>query len=264
MKIKNFLVPFVLGIVVSLNVIAQEMGGTMYVAAKTGLSIREKPDAGAKVLDKIPYGTKITVLELGEERKGITTEGMLGYWQKVKYNNKTGYIIDSYLFPWAPPKLTTIKESDNYRMKNYLAQVSVPFGVRLTVKSGKMNNLDEAGWQVTKQLYKNGAERHEQVGYEYGSDVYFLPGFSLQQGFLLLRLIPEFKAMIGDKDEFPKESKKFKKGEIEYEIKIEKQDFGEDYSWIEKIHIEYSDGPSFVLEMFMLDNQLVILMASGV
>lgn len=264
MKIKIFLVPLVLGIVISFNVIAQEMGGTMYVAAKTGLSIREKPDAAATVLDKIPYGTKITVLELEEERKSNTTEGMLGFWQKVKYNNKTGFILDSYLLPWAPPKLATIKESDSYRMKNYLAQVAVPFGAKLTVKSGKMNNLNEAGWQVTKQLYKNGAEWHEHVGYEYGSTVYFLPGFTLQQGFLLLRLIPEFKELIGEKDEFPKESKTFKKGEIEYQVKIDKQVFNEDYSWVEKIHIEYSDGASYIFELYMLDNQLVIFLASGV
>ncbi len=246
-------------VILSVGASAQLMGGTMYVAAKTGLSIREKPEVGAKVLDKIPYGTKITVLEYGEEKKSITTEGMLGYWQKVKYNNKTGFIIDSYLFPWAPPKLATVKE-----MKNYLAQVTVPFGGKLTVKSGTMNNIEEAGWQVTKQLYKNGAEWHKHLGYEYGSDVYFLPGFSLQQGFLLLRLIPEFKEIIGEKDEFPTESKTFKKGEIDYEIKVQKQTFGEDYSWIEKIHIEYSDGATYIFELYMLDNQLVIFMASGV
>ena len=259
MKKIFFFVPLVLGIVVSLNVIAQEMGGTMYVAAKTGLSIREKPDATAKVLDKIAYGTKVTLLELGEERKSNTSEGMLGFWQKVTYNNKTGFILYSYLLPWAPPKLSSIKD-----FKNYLAQITAPFGATLMVKSGKMNNLNEAGWQINKQLYKNGAEWHEHIGYEFGSTTYFLPGLTLQQGFLLLRLIPEFKELIGEKDEFPKENKKFKKGEIEYEIKIEKRDFGEDYTWVEKIHIEYSDGPSYVLEMYMLDSQLVILMASGV
>jgi uncharacterized protein YgiM (DUF1202 family) len=246
-------------IIISIDAAAQLMGGTMYVAAKTGLSIRENPEVGAKVLDKIPYGTKITILEYGEEKKGITTEGMLGYWQKVKYNNKTGYIIDSYLLPWAPPKLTTVKE-----MKNYLALVTVPFGAKLTVKSGTMNNIEEGGWQTTKQLYKNGAEWHEHLGYEYGSDVYFLPGFSLQQGFLLLRLIPEFKDVIGEKDEFPKENKTYKKGEIGYEIKIEKRTFGEEYTWVDKIHIEYSDGASYIFELYMLDNQLVIFMASGV
>ncbi len=257
---KNFFLLVLL--IVSLGTSAQLMGGTLYVAAKTGLSIREKPETGAKVIDKIPYGTKITVLEYGEEKKGITTEGMLGYWQKVKYNNKTGYVVDSYLFPWAPPKLTTVKE-----MKNYLAQVTVPFGGKLIVKSGTMNNIEESGWEIHKQLYKNGAEWHEHLGYEYGSNAYFLPGFSLQQGFLLLRLIPEFKEVFGDKDEFPSESKTFKKGEVEYTIKIDKQIFGEgEYksSWIEKIRVEYSPDASYNFEMYMLDNQLVIFFGSGV
>jgi hypothetical protein len=253
---KLFLLAFVF---VSFNAAAQLMGGTMYVAAKTGLSIREKPEVGAKVLDKIPYGIKITLLEYGEERKGITTEGMLGYWQKVKYNNKIGFIIDTYLLPWAPPKLTTVKE-----MKNYLAQVSVPFGAKLTIKSGTMNNIEEGGWQTSKQLYKNGAEWHGHLGYEYGSDIYFLPGFSIQQGFLLLRLIPAFKEVIGEKDEFPKESKIVTKGEIEYAVSVEKRTFGEEYTWVDKIKIEYTDGATYIFELYMLDNQLVIFMASGV
>lgn len=243
---------------VSIIAVAQQ-NSTMYVAAKTGLSIREKPEAASKVLEKIPYGTKITRLEMTEEKKSITTEGILGYWQKVKYNNKTGYIVDSYLFPWPPPKLTTVKE-----MKNYFSQVTVPFGAKLLVKSGTMNNISEGGWQVTKQLYKNGAEWHEHQGYEYGSDIYFLPGFSLEQGFLLLRMIPEFKEVIGEKDEFPTASKKFKKGDIDYEITVEKRSFGEEFVWVDKIHIEYSEGATYIFEMYMLDNQLVIFMASGV
>jgi uncharacterized protein YgiM (DUF1202 family) len=76
-------------LIISFSILAQQYG-TMYVAAKTGLSIREKQDAASKVLDKIPYGTKITLLETNEERKSIVTEGITGYWQKVKYNNKTG------------------------------------------------------------------------------------------------------------------------------------------------------------------------------
>ncbi|MBL0131414.1 MAG: hypothetical protein IPP43_10075 [Chitinophagaceae bacterium] len=119
-------------------------------------------------------------------------------------------------------------------MKNYLSQVTVPYGGKLIVKSGIMNNMEEGGWEIQKQLYKNGAEWHRHLGYEYGSDVYFLPGFSLQQGFLLLRLIPEFKEVFGEKDVFPTESKTFKKGEVEYELKVEKEMFG-DAAWYTKI-----------------------------
>jgi Bacterial SH3 domain len=250
---------FIALLFISFSTAAQLTGGTLYVAAKTGLSIRDKPEVGAKVLDKIPYGTKITVVEYGAENKSIATEGILGYWQKVIYNNKTGYVIDSYLFPWAPPKLAAVKE-----MKSYLAQITVPFGGKLVTKSGTMNQIDEGGWEIKKQLYKNGAEWHEHLGYEYHSDVFFLPGFTIQKGFLLLRLIPEFKEVFSEKEEFPLESKKYTRGEIEYEVIIQKKQFEDSYPWIEKIRIEYSDGAYYFLEMYMLDNQLVIFYGSGV
>jgi hypothetical protein len=243
-------------LLVSLHLSAQQYG-TMYVAARTGLSMRENADAGAKVLDKIPYGTKITIIQSEEELKSISTEGITGYWQKVKYNNKTGYILDSYLFPWPPPKLATVKE-----MKNYLAQVTVPFGAKLIVKSGSMNNITEGGWQLDKQLYKNGAEWHQFHGYEYGSDTYFLPGFTLEQGFLLLRLIPEFKEVFGEKDEFPTKTTTIKKGDVEYLIKVDK--WQEDSPFIQKIHIEFSPDASYIFDMYILDNQLVIFYGSGV
>jgi hypothetical protein len=251
-----FLLPL---LVISFAAAAQQ-SGSMYVAAKTGLSIREKPDAAAKVLDKIPYGTKISIIRQDEELKRITTEGISGYWQKVKYNNKTGYIVDSYLFPWPPPKLATVKE-----MKNYFAQVTVPFGSKLVIKNGTIHNIEEDGWEINKQLYKNGAEWHQYFGYESGSNAYFLPGFSMEQGFLLARLIPEFKDVFGEKDEFPTENKTFKKGDVEYTITVNKQVWeGQIFPYVEKIHVEFSPDVSFTFDMFLVDGELVITFGGGV
>jgi hypothetical protein len=239
---------------------AAQQSGTMYVAAKSGLSIREKPDAAAKVLDKIPYGTKITLIQDTLELKSLVTEGITGYWQKVKYNNKTGYILDSYLFPWPPPKLATVKE-----MKNYFAQVTVPFGARLVVKNGSMNNIEESGWEINKQLYKNGAEWHGYSGYESGSNAYFLPGFSIEQGFLLVRLIPEFKEVFGEKEEFPTETKTYKKGDVEYSVTVNKMVWdGQTYPYVEKIHVEFSPDASWSFDMSIVDGELVISFGGGV
>lgn len=247
---------------ISFSSFAQHSFGTYYVAAKTGLSMRETPEAGGKVVDKIPYGTKVTTLDDGNEWKSISTEGLTGYWKKVKYNNKTGYIADIYLFPWAPPKLATATG-----MKQYLAQVSLPFGQKLVTRNGTMNQISESGWELSKQLYKNGAEHHEFLAYEYGSDTYFLPDFSFQQGFLLLRLLPEFKDLFGEKDEFPTASKKISKDGKEYDIKLVKYGDSEDYggpSEIQKITISYEDGASYLFEMYIHENQLVIFFSGGV
>ncbi|OSZ81400.1 hypothetical protein CAP36_09245 [Chitinophagaceae bacterium IBVUCB2] len=256
---KFFLLVLVL---VSINSWSQVFDRIMYVAAKSGLSIRETADANAKVLDKIPYGTKISLIDEDGGWKEIITEGLTGYWRKVKFNNKTGYIVDSYLFPWPPPKLATVKD-----MKQYLAQVAAPFGQQLIIRSGKTAEMTESGWELKKQLYKNGAEHQEFNGYEYGSDTYFLPGFGLQQGFLLCRLITQFQEVFGEKDEFPTTSKKFKKGEREYEIELRKRVEEADYAGpfsIEKIRIGYEDGAYYEFEMYILENQLVISISAGV
>ncbi len=256
---KNFFLLVLIAI--SIRSSAQVANDVMYVAAKSGLSIRENPDAGAKVLDKIPYGTKVSLIDEDGGWKEIITEGLTGYWRKVKFNNKTGYIVDSYLFPWPPPKLTTVKD-----MKQYLAQATTLFGQKLVIRSGKTAEMTESGWELKKQLYKNGAEHHEFNGYEYGSDTYFLPGFGLQQGFLLCRLIPEFKEVFGEKDEFPTISKKFKKGEREYDIEVRKRVEEAEYAGpfsIEKIRIGFEEGAYYEFEMYMLENQLVISFGAG-
>ncbi|MCX6319098.1 MAG: SH3 domain-containing protein [Bacteroidetes bacterium] len=241
---------------------AQLFNGTYYVAAKTGLSMREKPEAGSKVLDKIPYGTKVTTINEDSAWKEIITENMTGYWKKVKFNNKTGYIIDSYLFPWPPPKLATVKD-----MKQYLVQNGAIAGPKVVTRSGNASEMTEGGWELTKQLYKNGGEYHEFFGYEYNSNTYFLPGFSIQQGFLLCRLIAEFKQVFGEKEEFPLVSKTYKKDDHEYDVKVIRTSNDPDDTspfTIEKIKIGFEDGAYYEFELFMLENQLVIFFSGGV
>lgn len=238
----------------TIKLTAQER--TMYVVAKTGLNIREKPEVNAKVLDKIPYATKIVWQESGENAKKIITEGLTGYWRKVTYNDKTGYIIDSYLFPAVPPAAGT------KTLKDYLAQISVLFGDNLVVTKGAMENVEEGGSQLSKQLYKNGAEWHEFQGYEYNSMMYFVPGVTMQQAFLLVRLIPEFAEYISEKDEYITANKKLKKKDRDYEYKVEKETFG-DTPWINKITIGFEDGAIYKFEMFQTDAQVVIFYGSG-
>lgn len=257
---KKLFIAAVVTTLLAISVAAQS--GVQYVAAKSGLSMRETPAASAKVVEKIPYGTKVSIIEEDGDWKEIITEGLTGYWRKVKFNNKTGYIVDSYLLPWPPPKINTTKY-----LKQYLTQVTTFFGQKLVIKSGKEVQLTESGWELHKQLYKNGAGYHEFFGYEYGSDTYFLPGFSLQQGFLLCRLLDEFSEVFGEKGEFPTANKKFKKGEREYDIQLLKRNTEEEYggpSTIEKIKIFYEDGAYYQFEMYLHDGQLVIFFSGGV
>jgi len=225
-----------------------------YVAAKSGLSMREKPDAKATVLIKIPYGTKLTVNY--EEIINISTEGMEGAWAKTTYNGKTGYIVNSYLLPVAPPKAAT------KTMKEYLSQLSAPAGTPVILKNGNTNDPESLGSSLKKQLFKNGAEYHEEQFYEANNNNYFLPGFTIQQGFILVRLIPEFKDVFNDKDEFPTATKTFKKDNREYTVKVEKA--SDDANWIEKISVDYEDGAIYHFSMLVVGGQLMIVFGGGV
>ncbi|HVF97682.1 MAG TPA: SH3 domain-containing protein [Flavisolibacter sp.] len=227
-----------------------------YVAAKSGLSLRDKPDSKAAVLGKIPYGSAITTTSV-DPAISISTEGLNGMWVKTTHEGKTGYVINAYLLPQAPPK-ASVKT-----MKEYLAQLSAAAGTALVVKGGNTANVEEGGTETKKQLYKNGAEFHSVSGYEWNNDTYFLPEFTVEQGFLLVRLIAEFKTVFADGGALPRKARTFKKGDAEYEIKVESEEFG-GYQWMKRIVVEYSDGATFTFEMFTLGNQLVISFGGGV
>lgn len=228
-----------------------------YVAARTGLNMREKPESNAKVLTKIPYGTAITPGTPAEDSKRADVEGFSGYWKKITYNNQSGYIIDAFLLP-IPPPTAGIKT-----IKDYFRQISIPFGDSLVVDQGSLENADEGGSRMVKQFFKNGGEWHEFTGYEYNSMTYFLPRLTLQQAFILFRLLPEFNSYITEKDPFINSNRKFIRNGREYEYRVDKELFG-DTPWIERIRIDYEEGALYHFEMFQLDNQIVISYGAGV
>jgi hypothetical protein len=175
---------------------------------------------------------------------------------KNSYGGKTGYIVNSYLLPTEPPKATA------KTMKEYFQQISVPIGMPLSVKTGDPDLDEGAVSTIKKILYKNGVEIHEEQFYEANNNNYFLPGFTIQQGFILVRLIPEFKNVFNDKDKFPATTKTFKKDNREYTVKVEKAD--DDTNWIEKISVEYEDGVIYHFSMFVAGGQLMIVFGGGV
>lgn len=170
---------------------------TVYNAYKPGLSMRDKPGLQATVLTKIPYGEKLTMVNAFNDTVTVINEGMTGYWNLVEYKGQKGYVVGIYLLDIAPPK-ATVKT-----MQEYFNQLSVVAGPAVTTATGKDD--EEMHSRYKKQLYKNGCEYHEAHFYESGYNTYFIPGLTLQQGFILTRLIPEFIDVFISKEERKKE-----------------------------------------------------------
>lgn len=246
---------FILSLFICLAAFTQH---TYYAAAKAGLSIREQPGTSAKILDKIPYGEKLTTIAGDANQPAISTEGFNGFWWKISYNGKTGYIVSSYVLPLPAPKAGT------KTLPDYFAQVSAVNGSPLTIKKSDaaLNEMGES--ELTKQLYKNGMEWHRSQGYEFGSDVYMLPDFTIEQCYLLMRLIGQYPELIADKDVFPSKNSSIKNpvGDKTIEVIRDKQDGPG--GPIQKIKITLAQGAYTKFEIFMLDTQAVIFYSSGV
>jgi uncharacterized protein YgiM (DUF1202 family) len=229
-----------------------------YVAAKNGLSVREKPEITAKVLDKIPYGQKIEANTEDQQYGQVSTEGFNGWWSKVTFNGKTGYIVNSYLLPFAPPK------SETKDLKEYIAQISEPLASPSILKKGT-NNEDGFGEMIlTKQYYKNGAEWHDYQGYEYNSFAVILPGMKVKDAWLLLRLLKCYPELVGENETFPVKNSAISKDPVSKKITVEKETYTPTNFYIKKIKIEGEAGAIYNLEISEWDDQVLIYFNAGV
>jgi hypothetical protein len=231
---------------------------TYYAAAKAGLSIREQAGTNAKVLDKIPYGEKLTIVPNTEHQVAISTEGFNGYWWKVKYKDKTGYIVSSYVLPVPVPK-AGIKT-----LPDYFAQVSAPAGNPLVIKKSDQALQETGESTLTKQLYKNGMEWHKTEGYEYGSYLYIIPDLTIEQCFLLIRLIGQYPDLIAEKDIFPTKRSVVKVDNGDKTIEVERENYDGKPGPVKKIKIGLAQGAITEFEIFLLDTQAIIFWTSGV
>lgn len=229
-----------------------------YAAAKAGLSMREQPNTSAKVLEKITYGEKLVTVADNDPVVAIATEGFNGFWWKVKYNNKTGYIVNSYVLPAAPPKAGVKTLSD------YFAQVSTKTGSPLLIKKSEaaLNEMGES--TISKQLYKNGMEWQEEKGYENGSSLYLLPDFTIEQCFLLVRLLGQYPELIGDKEPFPVKNSSAKTEYGSKSIEVQREIYNGKPGAVQKIKIIVEQGAITEFEIFILGTQAIIFWASGV
>lgn len=232
---------------------------TYYAAAKAGLSLREQPSTNAKVLDKIPYGEKISVPAVDTfPPVAISTEGFNGFWWHVNYNGKSGFIVSSYVLPLPAPKAGT------KTLKDYFTQVSSLVGDPLIIKKTDLS-LNEMGEStLTKQFYMNGMEWHRWEGYESASELCLLPDFTIEQCYLLVRLIGQYPELVSDKDIFPSKNSTIKNATGDKTIEVEREKYDGKAGPVNKIKIISAQGAVTEFEIYLLETQAVIFWSSGV
>jgi hypothetical protein len=82
-----------------------------YVAAESGLSLRDQPDVSAKMLTKLAYGDVIGIIEKTDEKLVILDGGkkISGEWVKVETRNHIGYVFNGYLSPYKIARTINLK-----------------------------------------------------------------------------------------------------------------------------------------------------------
>lgn len=246
---------FVLLLLSTIQLWAQD--GVFYIAARNGLSLREQPNASSKSITKIPYGQQVTIKYITDNVYKYNAEGLDGMWVSVTYNGQTGYIVDNYLLPTPPPKAGV---ND---LKQYLEQLSSTTGAPLEIKRS-IAELEGGSISLKKQLFKNGAEYHLQNGYEAHTYTFFLPDYNLQQAFVLLRFLSEYKTALGANDVLPSTNTTIKRGETEITVKVETEDYGDGNKRVVRLKLSYEEGALYDIEVFELGNQVVVSVSGGV
>ena len=217
-----------------------------YAASRSGLNLRESPNTAAAVVNKIPYGAKVA--KAADTDPGeIVTEGMTGRWLRVTYEGRPGYVADVYLLPFPPPQ----GSADD--LDGYLNSISKPTG---TCKKTISYSTDETV-TTSRTLYENGMATRHFTGYENGSETLWVPGITLQQGFVLARLLCSTKGLLSTADVYP--GKSVDGGDNGRSITLQSANH-----WLTAIRYDWCDGACYTVEIRDEEGEVSITFSSGV
>ena len=152
MQFKNLILIAIL-ILNSVFVWAQ---GVRYVAAPSGLRLRETPDPKGKIVVTAPYSSQVSLLKTADD-KTFTIEGKKGRFVYVQYEGKKGYVFNGFLQEEYPqprdvPQYVIAASGLRLREKadaNSAVLATIPFGDSLKT-DGEM----ESFWAVKDKTPK--------------------------------------------------------------------------------------------------------------
>lgn len=91
---------------------------TLYTFTRSGLNLREQPNAKSNVVAKLKYGEAALVIEPTSEYEEIDQRA--GWWLKVKSGNKQGYLFSGFLSRIEPPLPPKDSFEFNYHFRDWL------------------------------------------------------------------------------------------------------------------------------------------------
>ncbi len=152
-----------------------------YALCSTYLSLREQPGKESKLLAKIPFKGKVTLLEQTGKTE-LMDDGIAGNWAKVRYDNKTGYVFGGYLTRFKPPEKTC---------PDLVSYISNNFKLRDHVLLDDTGDTGESSQTETVDVYENGIVVKSDLGWEWGRYIIYLPAGTIEEAYLITKYYTE-------------------------------------------------------------------------
>lgn len=125
-------------------------GNYLYVTAPSGLSLREFGNLQSNKLARMPYGTKVKVIN-AEDKHTMTVAGIKGGMNEVEFNHKKGFAFNGYLSRYFPPELNITAKGYAMELQQYYPEVKYTEATKGTA-SNPVN---------TESILLPGAQWHE-------------------------------------------------------------------------------------------------------
>lgn len=155
---------------------------SLNVLTLSGIKLRDKP--GGTVLQSIPYAAKVITLEAKNNNFPVTVEGIKGSWVKVNFNEKIGYVFDGFLSRLPAPSLTDANLRAYVKREFKVLSDDLPLSYLENSDLGATGNgVIFLEWNGLKCAYEN------HFYYEGGGENLCIPGVSIEEAYLLVRII---------------------------------------------------------------------------
>jgi hypothetical protein len=155
---------------------------SLNVLTLSGIKLRDKP--GGAVIQSIPYAAKVITLEAKSNNFPVAVEGIHGSWVKVNFNGKIGYVFDGFLSRLPAPSLTDANLRAYVKREFKLLSEDLPLSYLTNSDLGASGStVLFLEWSGEKCAYEN------HFYYEGGGENLSIPGVSIEEAYLLVRII---------------------------------------------------------------------------
>jgi hypothetical protein len=174
-----------------------QMDNIRYNWSKLGLELKEEPKEKSQTIDIIPFSKEMQLLSVTGKHVELEIKGTInvdlksrtslylrGYWVKIKYNSKEGYVMDCFLYKYPPPKLKEgnpscelVENFESYFDRNY----------ELLDIDQELRNIQTDYYKEVK-FYEKGVVFENSRNTGWFSQILIVPNSSIKQGILFFLL----------------------------------------------------------------------------